>query len=166
MQDKNTIVSGTVRFLEQGIEICLHMTDMCYGRREFPYEMANIGKHIRHVLEHYSLFLEGVGQGEIDYDDRERDPDIEGNRTLAIQCLKETKAQFVRWIHDTNDLDQEVRVCHNGAWCRSTTGRELQHLINHTVHHYALIAFIMRVQGESVAEDFGVAPSTLQAQTH
>jgi hypothetical protein len=40
--------------------------------------------------------------------------------------------------------------------------RELQFLLSHTVHHYALMALILRLQGFNPAAEFGVAPSTLQ----
>jgi hypothetical protein len=45
--------------------------------------------------------------------------------------------------------------------CASTVARELQFLLSHTVHHYALIALILRLQGFEPGEEFGVAPSTL-----
>jgi hypothetical protein len=48
-----------------------------------------------------------------------------------------------------------------GPWSRSTAARELQFLVSHTVHHYALIAFILRANGIDPGADFGVAPSTL-----
>jgi hypothetical protein len=49
-------------------------------------------------------------------------------------------------------------------WSDSSAGRELQFLISHTVHHYAVVAILLRLQGcDAAAEnpDFGVAPSTL-----
>ena len=47
-------------------------------------------------------------------------------------------------------------------WTASSLDRELQSLISHTVHHYALIAMLLRVSGRQPAADFGVAPSTLR----
>jgi hypothetical protein len=47
-------------------------------------------------------------------------------------------------------------------WTHSSARRELQFLLSHTVHHYALIAMICRQYGVGVEEDFGVAPSTLK----
>jgi hypothetical protein len=46
-------------------------------------------------------------------------------------------------------------------WTRSTVRRELQFLLSHTVHHYALIAMICHRHQRPVESDFGVAPSTL-----
>jgi hypothetical protein len=41
-------------------------------------------------------------------------------------------------------------------------GRELQYLLSHTIHHYAIIGSILRAQGVEPGPDFGVAPSTLR----
>ena len=45
-------------------------------------------------------------------------------------------------------------------WSTSSVERELQFLSSHTVHHYALIAVILRLNGVQPEEGFGVAPST------
>jgi len=47
----------------------------------------------------------------------------------------------------------------------STLCRELEYLQTHTVHHYALIAMILRLQSVEPNANFGVAPSTLQHRT-
>jgi hypothetical protein len=46
-------------------------------------------------------------------------------------------------------------------WSGTSVGRELQFLVSHTVHHYAVIAAMLRPQGVEPGADFGVAPSTL-----
>ena len=46
----------------------------------------------------------------------------------------------------------------------SSTSRELQSLMSHTTHHFALIAMMLRTRGLSVERDFGVARSTLRYQ--
>ena len=47
------------------------------------------------------------------------------------------------------------------VWTESTPERDLQYLQAHTIHHYALIAMILRLQGREPGKGFGVAPSTL-----
>jgi hypothetical protein len=66
-------------------------------------------------------------------------------------------------------LDSPILVKMNDGeekdnWNQSTMGRELQFLMSHTVHHYALVAIILKIQGCNCAEEFGVAPSTLRYQ--
>ena len=55
----------------------------------------------------------------------------------------------------TTDADSE------SPWSESNVKRELQYLQAHTIHHYAIISMIMRVQGIETDREFGVAPSTL-----
>jgi hypothetical protein len=43
---------------------------------------------------------------------------------------------------------------------RSTLARELRALASHTIHHYALVAVVLRLRGVAVPAHFGVAPST------
>jgi hypothetical protein len=44
----------------------------------------------------------------------------------------------------------------------SSVGRELQYLVAHTVHHFALMAVALRTCGHRLPDEFGVAPSTLR----
>ena len=43
----------------------------------------------------------------------------------------------------------------------STVSRELLFAGSHAIHHFAIIAVLMRAQGRTVSYDFGKAPSTL-----
>ena len=42
--------------------------------------------------------------------------------------------------------------------------RELEFLLSHTIHHYALVAVMARLQGHEPLATFGIAPSTLKYQ--
>ena len=50
----------------------------------------------------------------------------------------------------------------NPEFSRSSVLRELQFLVSHTVHHYAIIKLHLQLQGCDTARlvSFGVAPST------
>jgi uncharacterized damage-inducible protein DinB len=48
------------------------------------------------------------------------------------------------------------------VWSVSSTFRELQFLATHTVHHFALVALLLRQRGVEVPVEMGVAPSTLE----
>jgi len=158
------VILDSIHFLEQGALVLKKMDDRVYKCHESPFEQGGIGRHIRHVLDHFSLFCDGVNEGVIDYDDRERDSVVEQSRLRALELFEALKKTMGAWMAKSPNLEAGLKVRHNGTWCLSSVGRELQHLINHTVHHYAFVALILRVQGVGVEDDFGVAPSTLQAQ--
>lgn len=101
----------------------------------------------------------------IDYDDRDRDTAEEKDRDVALASLSEIAGRL-----ESTELDVgasvRVKVCAStvGEDLKSISsfGRELQFLVSHTVHHYALIAIASRMQGIHPDESFGVAPSTLK----
>ncbi len=90
---------------------------------------------------------------------------METDLGLAIETIETTAARLSAQEIDA-DTPVEVRVSASteGAEVRtrSSLGRELQFLVSHTVHHYALIAIASRMQGIWPKESFGVAPSTLK----
>lgn len=128
---------------------------------------SGIGAHLRHCLDAYRCFLGGWRDGRVDYDARERDPRLENEVAAGRDAVAAVKASLAEVPADA--ADAEVRVRHDAAayddpesWSRSTVAREMQFLLSHTIHHYALIAFTLRSRGIDVDPAFGVAPSTLE----
>lgn len=123
-----------------------------------------VGAHVRHVLDHYESFLLGLATGRVDYDRREREREVELDPRLAHERL-ESCARRLETL-ERRELDRPLVVLTASAPGRvregaSSLGRELQFLASHTVHHYALIAVLVRLWGVAPDDDFGVAPSTL-----
>jgi hypothetical protein len=61
------------------------------------------------------------------------------------------------------DLDVYVEVahdCNRRQVVRSTLGRELAFVASHTIHHFAIVALLLRDMGIGVPARFGYAPST------
>ena len=130
---------------------------------------SSIGAHLRHAIEHYQSFAEGYSTSAIDYDARRRDPSIETDPLHAGEVLRSLRNFLDSLASD--DPGKELRVkmdCgsqpeeESQAWTASTAGRELQFLLSHAIHHYALISVICRTQKIPLAEGFGIAPSTLR----
>lgn len=124
-----------------------------------------IGEHVRHLLDHYVLFLAALEDGRrLDYEARVRDPRIERDPAFARGLLRDLAAKLAA-LHGT-DLDAPMHVRleagHAQLWSGSTPAREFAFLVSHTVHHCALIGVICRANGVPVPPDFGVAPSTLR----
>lgn len=116
-----------------------------------------IGAHMRHVLEFYGCFLDGIGRGCIDYDARSRDASIERNLMKAMHVLDEVTRRLRSLC-----CDGTVRVHVEGIHIESTVERELLALREHTIHHCALIAVAVHAFGMKTDPDFGIAPSTLR----
>ncbi|MCI0698412.1 DinB family protein [candidate division KSB1 bacterium] len=164
------IIRDNILFLRQGIGLLEELNDEIYAKTVTPFFNSGTGKHIRHNLDHYEMFLAGLSTGSIDYDGRQRDPQIETDRRYAIQKMLSIISRLEGI--ETQRLDDPISVKMNegeevndsSSRSQSTIRRELQFLLSHTVHHYALIAIILKLQGFDCDEDFGVAPSTLKYQ--
>jgi len=164
------LIRENIRFVRQGVELLGQLHDEMYVKTVAPYFSSGVGKHLRHYLDHYESFLAGLAAGKIDYDGRQRDPRVETDRRYAtekmlsiisnLEALSEKKLANPILVK-MNEVAENDRP---SQWSNSTIGRELQFLMSHTVHHYALIALILKIQGFDCDKDFGVAPSTLQYQ--
>lgn len=172
----NKLIDANLHFLRQAAELVDQLEDTCYARCEPAFYNSSIGAHLRHCLEHYEAFAAGMNSGRIDYDARQRDEAVENETgaahkrivTLAasLESLKEDEGNN----HAAHELqikmdcgeDREGEKSPSTAWQVSTIGRELQFLVSHTVHHFAMIRSLCVGNGTEVCSNFGVAPSTLK----
>ncbi|MFW5969715.1 MAG: DinB family protein [Halofilum sp. (in: g-proteobacteria)] len=153
--------------LEQldGIDRLLARIDA--GDYTMPQSAADpIGKHVRHVLEHYESLLQGT-DGSIDYESRARDPAVEADPGVARERIASIRERLVA-LAETG-APESIRVRYTPAGgdhavsdIESTLERECHFVLSHTVHHMALIALLAQRHGRAVPEDFGVAGSTLR----
>ncbi|RLK50973.1 DinB family protein [Alkalispirillum mobile] len=133
-----------------------------------PYGGNGIGRQVRHILEHVQSLLAGA-RGELDYDDRDRDPVLERDPDRALETLARLDDRLGQELAALAP-DTPLRVacvCNTASgphrtWTPSSLQRELMFLISHTVHHMALIAMLAEEAGLRPGEEFGVAPSTLR----
>lgn len=123
-----------------------------------------VGAHFRHVLEHFESFLDALDSECINYDQRARDRRVETQRELACERMEACARALEGLGSRESDRSLGVLVGAPGDGLRngrSSLARELQFLASHTVHHYALIAVLVRLWGVVPDDEFGVAPSTL-----
>lgn len=153
----------SIRLLEEGRDLLRGLAHEVYVA-EPPISLGTVGGHVRHCLDFYRCFLRGLGDGRVDYDARGRDRSVEESAGRAVAVLEETCEALERISAEVEDrrLEAVRGALGAGAADASTVGRELQFLASHTVHHFALIGALLRVQGVDPGPDFGVAPSTLE----
>jgi hypothetical protein len=162
-------VEGNLIVLQQAVAVLRRMDDATYASGGAAPGVSAIGVHFRHVLDHYRAFLMGLATDQIDYDARHRHVPLETDRELAIATALGFGTDLARLSADLGS--RPVRITtrsvpgDDGApdWSHSSLKRELQFLVSHTVHHYALIKELLRRTGFEAGEEFGVAPSTIAA---
>jgi uncharacterized damage-inducible protein DinB len=126
---------------------------------------STIGGHLRHVTDHYRSFLSGLAEGMVDYDARERSVAMERDPKAATDVLNDCLEGLAQLADLPTDVELKVKMDCGAAteWSRSGILRELQFLLSHTVHHFALIVAVGSEVGiRKYPEGFGVAPSTLR----
>lgn len=170
MGETVTLIDTNTVLLKQGIQVLNHISDQQYVDADSPYYQSFTGKHMRHVLEHYlALPMPPENIKTVNYEDRARDQRLEHDRFFAIETAQSIIEQFKNIDKPQNYLHKQIilksyeeSTLDGLSESISSIQRELQFLVSHTVHHYALIAIILRIQGVEPAEEFGVAPSTLR----
>ena len=128
---------------------------------------ASIGMHYRHVLEHFQCLVEGIDYGQINYDSRRRNSELEGSIDAAVLATENLIAAFHSLPADA--LQRECAVTYTVGYggsdpeqVRSTLAREVMFSVGHATHHYAILKPLCALLGVRVPFEFGIAPSTLR----
>jgi hypothetical protein len=159
-----SLAAANLACLEQALELLDRMTDEQYARRRGDW--APVGAQYRHVVEHYLCLLDGLPSRRIDYDARRRDVSIELSRETAraLTVDLDRRLATLDGLLGSIPVQVQIRTCPDAAgpeWEGSTLGRELQFLVSHTVHHFALIKLLLAPDGLDLPPEFGLAPSTI-----
>jgi len=125
---------------------------------------ASIGQHYRHLIEFLSCLKDSVINGEVNYDARRRDLDIENSRITALQKIDSIK-QWVEINSENRPLILNVQYGYEETIetkLNTDLFRELAYNLEHCVHHMALIKIGFRQlnKQEKLSSHFGVASST------
>jgi len=159
------LIHANLHYLRQATLLLDRLGDACFAEPAASFYDSSIGGHLRHCLDHYQSFLGGMENGRIDYDARERDVLVETQPAAARERLGEVLRAMEALLESELPEGVQVKMDCGGdeiPWQPSTAGRELQFLVSHTVHHFAMIGGICQALGVRVDEGFGVAPSTLR----
>ncbi len=160
------ILIAAEELLTQGESLVRGVSREQYAVRVAVALDGSIGAHYRHCLDHFVSLLRSASCSFVDFDLRDRDPQIETDPARALELTREIREALARWtpgeLARTVGTRCEIRYAPGSSPVTgSTLGRELAYVISHAIHHFAIIAIIGRLQGIPLPEDFGMAPSTL-----
>jgi len=155
--------------LNQLATLLEHISPAGYQRLQAPHATQSVGKHVRHILEHYRTLLDHLNASAcLDYEGRKRDTQLEtcpqtalqrlhaiNNALFKVAQLPANTALMLAYPLDANET-------HTTAALPSSLGRELAFLTSHSIHHMALISLLCAEQDIALPEHFGVHPSTLR----
>ncbi len=163
MSSETRLANKCIGLLEQAIGQIERLDDEVYANTNSLSPRGSIGGHLRHILDSYQSFLVGIQSGRINYNLRKRDPLTEQDRFYAVQRISATIAglRSISLDHRPLLVCTENDGVSEPLWSESSVLRELDFLQSHTVHHYSLVAMLLRLHEIEPGEEFGVAPSTL-----
>jgi uncharacterized damage-inducible protein DinB len=147
-------------------ELLQNLSEEQYSRPSDILSGASIGQHFRHILEFYYCLIEALDTGMVNYDNRNRNKQIETNPSAAKTAIDNIMSVLDSGM-ECADLtlqgsfgvmgDQVVSI-------RSSVYRELAYNLEHSIHHQALIKVGLKEQGMEclIGPGFGVAPATVR----
>lgn len=162
----NIIIQATLKNLEKTKNLLLILSNEHLSSSSIPPYYSSIGSHIRHILDFYDCVL--IESNTIDLTDRKRNADVETNCKKALKYYSE----IVEKINDLgdNDLDRIVSVNDNLGMGNTDINYTFSGLLaqanSHTIHHYAIISYILEGLGIYIEdESFGYNPTTPKKTT-
>ncbi|SIQ98646.1 hypothetical protein [Maribacter ulvicola] len=119
---------------------------------------ASIGQHTRHIIELFLELEKGYLKGQVNYDLRQRDLELESNIDYCLNKIQEVKVGLGKCDKDLS----LVYDCGSGLIIMKTNyKREFIYNVEHMVHHEALIRIgLSNFKHVNIPETFGVAYST------
>lgn len=122
-----------------------------------------IGQHVRHIIEMFQCLDAGYQKGEVDYEKRKRDIQIETDKDFATNLLKEISRQISKENKTLYLLTYYDELQEQPEKISTNYYREIAYNLEHTIHHMALIRVGLRELGDLPVDDsYGVASSTLK----
>lgn len=151
------------------LEQCADYID-CVSDEEYTFESrvvkgGTIGKHVRHILDHFRCAITTDCTEPIDYDHRRRGGSVERDQRVA----KSEIATLRSLLGDLNEkslgetVTTRVMLCGDGQTVdlESTRAREIFFAMHHAIHHNAILKAIGLELGFECPEGFGTAPATI-----
>jgi hypothetical protein len=162
-----SLKSAVEDVLQQGCTLLGSVSSEAYTRKEDGPHGASLGAHYRHVLDHFLCLLEGLETGQINYDQRRRNPEIENSAAEALWVTEDVIEQFRDLPHDI--FQRDCTVIYSVGYgesdpqaVASNVAREVMFCVGHAIHHYAILKMLCATTSVTLPYEFGVAPSTLK----
>ena len=161
-------LSALAALLGQLRDVIVLLPVHCYRAQPAPRVSGSIGAHVRHTLDHVSALLATIEGEELSYEHRKRGTRAESDSFAALIAIERLLARIEAL--ENVSLDRPIAFATvfdatwPATWVRTTLAREVAFVIQHTIHHCAIIAVLLDAQGVAVPYGFGVAPSTLRAR--
>ena len=153
--------------LQQGCIFLDCIGDDAYARPLEGEFVASLGAHYRHVLDHFLCLAEGIRTGQVNYDQRRRNAQLES----SVACARLVTEGLIDELGGLSGeiLQRECAVTYSVGYgeteaeaLSSNLARGVMFCVGHAIHHYAILKLLCAGVGVKLPYEFGMAPSTLK----
>ncbi len=157
----NFIIESTIKTLNKSKSLLSKISDEQLSNTSVSPYYSSIGSHVRHILDFYECIL-NCENNLVDLTDRKRDQNVENLTDSALDYL-EAINQRLKLL--ASPLDREIIVVDDLGLGKVKIKYTLSSLLaqanSHTIHHYAIINYILDgLNIEFNEEQFGLNPTT------
>lgn len=157
----NIIIKSTLNTLQKSQYLLNNLDDDILSNASVPPYNSSIGSHLRHILDFYDCVL-NIKEDSVDLTARKRDNKIEtccDSATTYLLSLMDGLSSL------EEDLDKTICVIDDLGLGKIEMPYTLAALLaqanSHTIHHYAIINYILDRLGIIIDDkDFGYNPTT------
>ena len=158
----NIVIQSTLKTLQKSQDLLdkLSNEQLC-NASVTPYH-SSIGTHIRHILDFYECVFNLNSENRIDLTARSRNKDVESD----CECARNYLAAILEKLNLASfDINKTVLVIDDLGLGKTeipyTYGSLLAQANSHTIHHYAIINYILDSLGITLHDsNFGYNPTT------
>lgn len=158
----DNIIKCSLGTLQKSKKLLLSLNSESLSNASISPYYSSIGSHLRHVYDFYNCLLNNGNKGVIDLTIRKRDLSVEtccdsaigylDDITLKLKSLKYEANTLVKVIDDLGYGNVEINYTYPALLAQANS---------HTIHHYAIIGYILdRLNIEFLDDDFGYNPTT------
>ncbi len=156
------IIKPTLKTLQKSRSLLSILTNEELSNTSIAPYYSSIGSHIRHILDFYDCALSVNSDNKIDLTNRKRNNDVETKCDTALQYL----TQIIFKLENIGSkIEDNIIVIDDLGLGKIEMKYTFEALIaqanSHTIHHYAIINYILDRLGISVEDEtFGYNPTT------
>ena len=114
-----------------------------------PHELlGTFGMQLRHIGKSQEAYIKGLKKGKIDFEDKYFNPEIETNKELAIQNLKDLDKELFNFLETVEDINKEILFIDGvHGELKPSLIEVLQWLKEHEFYHQGIFTCYGRLAG-------------------
>lgn len=158
-----TVINSLLTTLYKSKNLLIELNATSYCCKDIAPYYSSVGSHIRHVLDFYNCIFRGLEHKHVNLTSRERNQKIENDCDCAIGEVEAVASRLKALSSEDLNLLLTVEddLGNGNVSLQYTLGALLAQANSHTIHHYAIIAYILdRLEVNIEDENFGYNPTT------